>query len=285
MCTSIKAIVSTVIIFYCFTTSIYADAVSIGVDGIDSVSVPYTGNGISIGVLDAERSGLPGFDNANNSNAGTVPKKVFLLDERVAPMEDRLIELYGNPNPQNPTDPHATQIAGVIISKDAMAPGVAQNADLYSAAGAFPQIPAIGLNDSLSLTAQHLALQDGGDIRAINMSFLLSFELGGEGNGNSKFTQFVDWSASEHDVLYVANNRNSTTPLLNGQPLDNFNGITVAASSRPTATDKFRRFSPVNNPGFADASGRTHIDILAPGRYKRDSDINGTGPILAKRAM
>ena len=84
---------------------------------------------------------------------------------------------------------------------------------------------------------------------------------------NSLLTQFVDWSSHQHDVLYVlAGTEVSTT---NPLPTDNFNGITVSASTNIHAgsTGAYDYVSPGNtfsDDAFGDG---TSVDLLAPGRF------------------
>lgn len=62
-----------------------ASSDTIGPNGINSAALPLTGDGISIGQVEIERSGLPGFDNGSNSNFGTVPAAVFIENGVVNP--------------------------------------------------------------------------------------------------------------------------------------------------------------------------------------------------------
>ncbi len=81
--------------------------------------------------------------------------------------------------------------------------------------------------------------------------------------GDSLPSQFIDWSARTHDVLYViaGYENGSFGPV----PIDNFNGITVAYSGKPFAGNQWNEVSSGNifltNPDM----DRTFIDILAPG--------------------
>ena len=112
-----------------------------------------------------------------------------------------------------------------------------------------------------AVSAQHIATRNGGDVRAINMSFGNPLATGKILDGNSLLTQFVDWSAREHDTLYVVagNEDAGGIPI----PTDNFNGMTVAFSEKNGGV--YRQVDSANN--FAeDADGdRTSIDIVAPG--------------------
>ncbi len=89
-------------------------------------------------------------------------------------------------------------------------------------------------------------------------------------DGNSHLTQFVDWSAQRHVVLYVAAWGDMATNPEAFIPTDNYNGITVAASeeSDPLSAQGYDKFGSSNwLPSItSDASGdRTSIDLLAPG--------------------
>jgi hypothetical protein len=90
-------------------------------------------------------------------------------------------------------------------------------------------------------------------------------------------TQFIDWSASTHNVLYVAGNRDDTVPAGIGQPSDNFNGITVAASARESG-GKWRRVAAFNDFSLATPAGRTLVGILAPGAGIDVADVGGPIP-------
>jgi subtilisin family serine protease len=251
------------------------DSESIGPNGINSAGLGYTGAGISIGQVEPERPGTPEIDDANNSNFFTVPKEVFLLNGNPAPTPNAQDEIYFI-NPPDPPHPHATYIAGVMISSDTFAPGVARNADLYASTVTFrSENPVI---DTDELATQFIALHDSGNVRAINISYLRPFDPGGVPNGNSKFTQFIDWSAGMHDVLYVVAGREGSMSTSVGQPADNFNGITVAFSTKSGGAGKFREVDSFNN-FVGDAFGpRTSIDILAPGRDIMVPALGGGNP-------
>jgi subtilisin family serine protease len=175
--------------------------------------------------------------------------------------------------------PHATYVAGVMISKDNFAPGVAADANLFASAATFlTNNPAIDVDE---LASQFIATRDDGNVRAINLSYLFPYDPGAIPDGNSSFTQFIDWSASIHDVLYVVGGREGSISTTSGQPSDNFNGITVGLSAKVGGVGTFRQVDSFNN--FAgDAFGeRTSIDILAPGRDIKVPAIGGgTAPTV-----
>jgi subtilisin family serine protease len=249
---------------------------SIGPAGIDSASLPYTGAGISIGQVEPERPTDPDLDDPNNSNFFTDPEQVFLLNGSPNPTANAQDEIF-DIDPPNDPDPHATHVAGVMISGDSFAPGVAKDANLYASGSKIrPENPVFDTNE---LTAQFVATRDGGEVRAINMSFTSPFDPNGVPNGNSNFTQFVDWSAREHDVLYVVAGREE--PILStsfGQPQDNFNGMTVASSTKVGGV--FRQVATRNDftPAADVVGARTTIDILAPGEGIEVVDLGGGTP-------
>jgi hypothetical protein len=230
--------------------------------------------------VEPERPGTKNLDNGSNSNFFTVPAEVFLLNDNPPPTPDADDEIYFMHPTLGPI-PHATYVAGVMISGDTFALGVAPSASLYASASAFRSENPVF--DTDELTAQFVAMQDNGEVRAINISYIIPYDPGGIPDGNSSVTQFVDWSASEHDVLYVAANRElPLRPQSTGQPTDNFNGMTVAFSRKFNGAGAFRQVDP-DNDFSGDAFGeRTSIDILAPGRNIQVPDLGGgTPPVVS----
>ncbi|MEX2168397.1 MAG: S8 family serine peptidase [Pirellulales bacterium] len=87
-------------------------------------------------------------------------------------------------------------------------------------------------------------------------------------DGNSHMTRFVDWSAREHDVLYVIAWGNNDSPIKRA-PTDNFNGMTIAASQQVdpmNGDDQFRMFGSINNLFGRPTDDREPISLLAPGQ-------------------
>lgn len=99
------------------------------------------------------------------------------------------------------------------------------------------------------------------------MSYMRPLQFFEEPDGNSHISQFIDWSARRHDVLYVVAWGNSDQPDFRAIS-DNYNGITMAASETTSETSAlYQRYSVDVNASSGDASGdRTSIDLLAPGR-------------------
>jgi len=56
----LKTLLGAILFVICGVTNAFASLESISEDGINSVSVPYTGNGISIGQVEPRRPGKPG---------------------------------------------------------------------------------------------------------------------------------------------------------------------------------------------------------------------------------
>lgn len=224
---------------------------SIGPNGIMSAALGLTGDGVPIGQVEQFRAGKYDYDDPNIEvccNSDVIPVDVFVMDMQAEENER--------------DDFHAMYVAGVMISTATTAPagrspptGVAIEADLYSSSY---------LNDNpqpnAAITAQHLATAL--DVKAINMSFGLDLESLATLNGNSTFTLFVDWSATQHDVLYVksAHETGEAGPV----PMDSYNGMKVAMSRKET-DGVFRRVSLANVVLEDPLGERTFVDILAPG--------------------
>ena len=264
MLTSIR--VSGVVLFSLIYSSSYADLTSIGPNGINAIGLttasgqPLTGAGASIGQVEENRPGKrfpEGPDNFANSNGSVIPESAFLNNN-----------LFMTPPANQHIDDHAESVAGVMISTHAVARGVAGGADpafvarLYSSAYVGDIDPMVQSAES----AQRVATVPLSLMTAINMSFGIE-AFDGIHDGNALITQFVDWSAARHDVLYViAGNQPHESGLWFVLPSDNFNGITVAASAKD-GSGVFRLVADFNEFGaVVDAAGtRTSTDLLAPG--------------------
>jgi subtilisin family serine protease len=224
---------------------------SVGPNGVD---VPFglDGSGVLIGEADADRSGKAGYDGAARAASGTVPAGVYFQNN--AGMDPAY------PNPGSHIGEHATAVASVMISRRALEGGVAPMAQLHSIG-----LGETGTDPDDALVLNRLAAQIGaGAISAINMSYgvPMNFDLL-EKDGKSHITQFVDWSARQHDVLYVVAWINDDLPDEFFKPQDNFNGITVAGSE-PDDNLEYYRVSPVNI-NDSDLNDQYSIDLLAPG--------------------
>ena len=114
------AVCSAVLFLLVAGSRVLGDGPSTGVNGINSQGLGLTGAAIGIGQTEVERPGLPGFDNAANSHPNVIPAGVFLQD---APA-------IANVNTEN----HAEEVAGVMISTDAVDLSVASGGSLFSGA-------------------------------------------------------------------------------------------------------------------------------------------------------
>lgn len=239
---------------------------SVGEAGIDALRLhnsPYNliGRKISIGQVEIGRPGHFGLDKAVSEN------RVMLKLAGVF--------LRNSPAKANSgVDPHAQNVASLMISSDKAFRGVAPAARLYSAAVGSLKT---GGQPEECLSAQHVALQNGSDVRAINFSFgeTLQRDPRPEArlDGNALLTQCIDWSARFHNVLYViaGNQGRGGIPI----PTDNFNGMNVAFTTRRQGI-----FDKVDVSNLSDATGgvggrlagreinlgsRRAIGLVAPG--------------------
>jgi hypothetical protein len=251
----------------CLSVPVLASALqtSLGTNGIDALRLhqpPYnlSGRKIAIGQVEIGRPGMFGLDKAVSKNRAISLAGVFL---RNSPAKSN-----------SGVDPHAYNVAGVMVSKDKAWPGVSPEARLYSSA--------VGSTKNMGqpeecLSAQHIALQNNGDVRAINFSFgePLNRDPRPEAilDGNALLTLCLDWSSRVHNVLYAiaGNQGKGGIPI----PTDNFNGLNVAFSSRREGI-----FNKVDVSNLAGAyqgvggrlagkefniGGRRSIGLVAPG--------------------
>lgn len=207
----------------CLSTPVQATETPIDATGIDALRLrqsPYNllGRKIAIGQVEIGRPGQFGVDKAANRNPNAVPvTRVFWRDDPAKTDTD--------------VDPHAYSVAGMMIGTAKEVPGVAPGARLYSAA--VGSMEKSGQPEEC-LAAQNLALQNGGDLRAINYSFGESLERDPRPDaildGNALLTQCLDWSARVYDVLHLVagNQGRGGIPI----PTDNYNGINVAFTKR-----------------------------------------------------
>lgn len=259
-----------------FTLPGMALSLSVGPEGIDALRLhgaPYglTGQKIAIGQVEIGRPSLFGIDKVAYEAMPVAVRQVFYLDGQV--VADDYV------------DGHAANVAGVMISQDKLRPGVAPGATLYSAAVG-PLIDRSGQPEEC-LASQHVALQNGGDVRAINFSFGEPLSRDPRPNpvldGNALLTQCIDWSQRVHDVLYVVagNQGGGGIPI----PTDNFNGLNIAYSrieaGRYTKVD-FSNLSsepttrPARAPGPESNEGpRRSINLVAPGSQIELIDPDG----------
>lgn len=251
----------------CLSVPVLASAfqTSLGTDGIDVLKLhqaPFnlTGRKIAIGQVEIGRPGMFGWDKAVSKNRALSLAAVFLRN--------------GPAKSNNGVDPHAYNVAGVMVSRDKALPGVAPEARLYSSA--------VGSTKNMGqpeecLSTQHIALQNSGDIRAINFSFgePLSRDPRPDAvlDGKALLTLCIDWSSRVHDVLYAiaGNQGKGGIPI----PTDNFNGVNIAFSSRRGGI--FNKVDVSNLAGVNQGvtgrlagkefnlDGRRAVSLVAPG--------------------
>ncbi|MCY7391630.1 MAG: S8 family serine peptidase, partial [Leptolyngbyaceae cyanobacterium CAN_BIN12] len=135
------------------------------------------------------------------------------------------------------------------------------------------------------LSAQYVALQNGGDVRAINFSFGESLRFDPRAkpqlDGNALLTQCIDWSARVHNVLYViAGNQGKGGISI---PTDNFNGVNVAFTARVQEVFSRVDFANLGDPTSSATKGlesnvgaRRAIALAAPGHDVSLVNPNGS---------
>ncbi len=248
---------------------------SIDQDGIDAYKLqqpPYslTGRKIAIGQVEIGRPPQFGLDKATSSNQVVSIVRAFFRDQPAK----------SNTN----LDTHAAQVASILIGNSKALKGVAPNARLYASAAA---VPRRGGQVEECLSAQHLAMQNGGDVRAINFSFGEALQQDPRPNakldGNALLTLCIDWSARVHDVVYaVAGNQGKGgIPI----PTDNFNGMNVAFTTRLNGVyakvdfsnigDMTPRILKRNDGVETNLGGRRGISLVAPGNKVLVANLEG----------
>ncbi|MEL6500136.1 MAG: S8 family serine peptidase [Cyanobacteria bacterium J06623_1] len=238
---------------------------SVGKNGVNALLLhqpPYNllGRKIGIGQVEVGRPIKWGKDKAANILENISPSAVFYRNQP--------------PIPDKNADDHASMVASVMIARDKRLKGIAPQAELYSSAvGSLSH----GGQPHECLASQHVALQNSGDVRAINFSFGESLERDDRDDaqldGKALLTSCIDWSAREHDVLYVVagNQGKGGIPI----PTDNFNGITTAYTMKRDG--KFSKVDFANLSALPLGIGRSFIkkeinagerravSLLAPG--------------------
>lgn len=267
-------------------TSVLALEASLGEAGIDAHRLhqpPYnlTGKKIAIGQVEVGRPGIFGVDKEVAQSKSLMVTGIFYQD--------------GDPIADEQLDVHAHNVASIMIGRTKVVRGVAPDARLY--ASAIGQQERNG-QTAQCLAAQHIARQNGGDLRAINFSFGEPLQRDPRPDavldGNALLTLCIDWSARVHDVLYaVAGNQGrGRIPI----PTDHFNGMTVASAGqqdgvfRKVHSSNLGDVSSVLAPWIVGVEGnvgpRRAISVMAPGSeiavLNPDDLIDrGTGTSLA----
>ncbi len=244
-----------------------------GIDALRLHRPPYNliGRKIAIGQVEIGRPGQFGLDKAVALNRAVTPAAVFLRDTKA--IADKNL------------DPHAENVASVTISSDKAIPGIAPGARLYAAAVGSPQTNG---QAEECLTAQYVARQNGGDVRAINFSFGETLEHDSRSqpilDGNALLTQCIDWSARVHNVLYAiaGNQGKGGIPI----PTDNFNGVNVAFTTQKQGI--FTQVATSNLAGIpgnlgtrmvgleTDLNNRRAVTLVAPGSNLTLLNLDGS---------
>ncbi len=257
---------------------------SIGETGIEALTLhaePYNllGRKVAIGQVEIGRPGKFGFDKQASWQPQLNLSQLFFVDSKAIPDEN--------------VDDHAGMVAGIMVSSDKRQLGIAPEARLFASA--------VGsLSDSGQLeeclATQHVARQNGEDVRAINYSFGESLDRDDRPNpvldGNALFTQCLDWTARVYDVLHVVagNQGSGGIPI----PTDQFNGITTAYTTQFKGTD-FNKIDFANLSDLPEGIGSTliraeinygdrrAISVAAPGSrlelittFNRIKQVSGT---------
>ena len=246
---------------------------SVGTAGIDALRLhqpPYnlTGRKIAIGQVEIGRPGQFGIDKAVANNPAMRLSQVFYRNEPARV----------NVN----IDSHAQNVASILISDAKQMRGVAPGARLFSSAAGTPR--RYGQPEEC-LSAQHIALQNGGDVRAINFSFGESLRHDPRPqallDGNALLTQCIDWSARVHDVMYVVAGNQGRGGI--SVPTDQYNGMTIAFTHRVANVFARVDFANLGDPDLgaiegieSNVGGRRAISLVAPGHEVTTLNPNGT---------
>ena len=247
---------------------------SVGSAGIDALKLhqaPYnlTGKKIAIGQVEVGRPAQFGWDKA-------AQQPNFKLE--------RIFYQNGSAKANTNVEQHATMVASVMISGDKRYPGVAPGARLYASGVGLPRVAG---QEEECLSTQHVASQNGGDVRAINISFGEPLDRDPRPNakldGNALFTQCLDWSARVHNVMYsVAGNQGKGGISI---PTDNYNGINVAYSTIRQGIYRKLDFANLSEAPIGTAKSienreinvgnRRSIGLVAPGGNLRLYNLAG----------
>lgn len=236
-----------------------------GIDALRLHRPPYNllGRKIAIGQLEVGRPGELGWDKAVSGQKSVRLQRSFYRDQTAK----------ANRN----VDAHAFAVASVMISQNKVVPGVAPQAHLYSSATG---VTRRNRQREDCLGAQILALQNGGDVRAVNLSFGESLRddprsLSAQLDGQALLTQCLDWLSQKHNVLFVVagNQGKGGIPI----PTDQYNGVTVAASTPVEGVYRKVDFGNISDPAPVfvarlqgkeyNLGSRRSVGLIAPGSH------------------
>jgi hypothetical protein len=248
---------------------------SIGKDGIDALRLqqaPYnlTGKKIAIGQVEIGRPPQFGIDKAGASNQTVSLARVFFRNQP-AKTDTNL-------------DTHAAQVASIMIGDSKAVRGVAPDARLYSSAAATPQRSG---QPEECLSAQYVALQNGGDVRAINFSFGEALQQDPRPNarldGKALLTECIDWLSRVHNSLFTiaGNQGKGGIPI----PTDTYNGMTISFTRRvgeayskidfSNIGDTYPRIFKRNDGVETSLGGRRSLSLTAPGSKVNVANLKG----------
>lgn len=226
---------------------------------------------------------------------------------------------------------HATQVAGVMISSHATDTGIAPKATLFSAT--YVSTGNGTQDEAIVATNWVVTPPPNPPVRIVNYSygkFLNDGTFNGAGmptstdeylgtgaklDGNNLLSLYVDYNASQRDILTVISGNEdtlnqATLPGTFGRPIvvptDAFNALVVGATSQ-RASGKSVRFDQVSTgntiggqrgapgqggpmqpgqplPGDLNYGSRTNTDIVAPGFSNQEMDIfqPGTNTVVRR---
>lgn len=181
---------------------------------------------------------------------------------------------------------HAGMVAQVMVSHDKRYPGVAPNARLYATAVG-PQ--SVNYQPQQCLAAQFLSQRNGGDLRAINLSYGESLARDDRKtpqlDGNALLSLCLDWLSQQEQVLFVVagNQAKGGIPI----PTDHYNGLTIAYTTQRHPQGVYDKVAFANLSqapvGIGrrliqqeiNQQGRQGVNLLAPGSNFTLYDVNG----------
>lgn len=262
-------VLGTSIILASLLATAYASQDTIGPNGINSVGLttftgqPLNGQGQDIGMVEDDRPGKPapaGPDNFQHSNSTIIPNEVFLHTGPVVPNGAEI-------------DDHAEWVAGVMISTDPInAMGVATAANLHAAAF----VGDLDIPSQAAESNQFIAGRASGFVSAINMSFVTPLAGNEVLDGNSLYTEYIDWSAKRYDVLQLQGGREPVLAAGHSSAIDNYNGITVGSLAKDLTGMYTLVATGPNGNDYSENSysvfNRTFVSLMA-----RGDDVQATG--------
>ncbi len=243
-----------------------------GIDALRLHQPPFNlqGRKIALGQVEIGRPGKFGIDKAVSRNPVVNLSQVFYRDVR--------------PKVNTNIDNHAHSVASIIVGATKEIPGVAPAARLYSSAAG--NAKRYGQPEEC-LAAQHIASQNGGDVRAINFSFGESLKHDPRPkpvlDGKALLTLCVDWSARAHNTLYVVAGNQGKGGI--SIPTDNFNGVNVSFTARVEEVFRKIDFANLGDPQGAgqaiegiesNVGPRRAIALTAPGNEITLVRLNGS---------